>query len=256
MDILNAIILGIIEGLTEFLPVSSTGHLILTANILNVPQSDFVKSFEIAIQSGAILSVLVLYWKTLFLSLNVLTRVMVSFVPTAIIGVVFYRIFKDFLLGDESIVVASLIVGGIIIILYEVFFGDRRATDDEITKLSYKKCLLVGLFQSVSIIPGVSRAGATIIGGMIIGIKRETIVKYSFLLAIPTMLSATGFDLVQSAPEFSSDQTGILIAGFATSFIVGLLAIRYFLKFVKGNNLIPFGGYRIAVGLAFVLLIF
>jgi undecaprenyl-diphosphatase len=180
---------------------------------------------------------------------------MVSFIPTAIIGVVLYQTFKQFLLGNESIVIASLIVGGIIIILFEALFGKKRLPVDEITKISYKKCILIGIFQSISIIPGVSRAGATIIGGMTIGVNRETIVKFSFLLAIPTMLSATGFDLVQSSPEFSADQVGFLAAGFITSFVVALLAIRYFLKFVKNNNLISFGIYRIIIGIAFLMFI-
>jgi undecaprenyl-diphosphatase len=255
MDILNAIILGIVEGLTEFLPISSTGHLILTSHVLNVPQSDFVKSFEISIQAGAILSVVVMYWRTLFLDHQAVKRILVSFVPTALIGIIMYQTFKQFLLGNELIVVSSLLIGGAFIIIFELIFGKKELTVDEISKISYKKCILIGIFQSVSIIPGVSRAGATIIGGMAIGINRETIVKFSFLLAIPTMLSATGFDLVQSSPEFSLDQMGSLAAGFITSFVVALLAIKYFLKFVKNNNLLPFGIYRVIIGLAFLLFI-
>jgi undecaprenyl-diphosphatase len=166
-----------------------------------------------------------------------------------------YQTFKQFLLGNELIVVSSLLIGGAFIIIFELIFGKKELTVDEISKISYKKCILIGIFQSVSIIPGVSRAGATIIGGMAIGINRETIVKFSFLLAIPTMLSATGFDLVQSSPEFSLDQMGSLAAGFITSFVVALLAIKYFLKFVKNNNLLPFGIYRVIIGLAFLLFI-
>lgn len=253
MDILHAIILGIIEGLTEFLPVSSTGHLVLASDVLRIEQTEFVKSFEIAIQSGAILAVLALYWKKLFLDLKILKRVMVSFVPTAIIGIILYRTFKDVLLGNETIVVVSLVVVGAIIILFEVLVGDRRSSGSDISDMSYKKCFLVGVCQAVSIIPGVSRAGATIIGGMALGFKRETIVRFSFLLAIPTMISATGYDLVQSSPSFTADEFGILAVGFAVSFIVAILAIKVFLKFVQSNNLVSFGAYRIAIGIVFFL---
>lgn len=254
MDILHAIILGIIEGLTEFLPVSSTGHLVLASDVLGIEQTEFVKSFEIAIQSGAILAVLALYWKKLFLDLKILKRVMVSFVPTAIIGIILYRTFKDVLLGNETIVVVSLVVVGAIIVLFEVLVGDRRSSGSDISDMSYKKCFLVGVCQAVSIIPGVSRAGATIIGGMALGFKRETIVRFSFLLAIPTMISATGYDLVQSSPSFTADEFGILAVGFAVSFVVAILAIKVFLKFVQSNNLVSFGAYRIAIGIVFFLI--
>lgn len=254
MDILNAIILGIIEGLTEFLPVSSTGHLILVSSLLQLSQTSFIKSFEIVIQSGAILAVVVLYWRS-FLDRSVAKKVLIAFMPTAIIGLVLYKVFKQVLLGNDTLVIASLIIGGAVIILYEKFRGDKKSHIGEISQMSNKQCFLIGVFQSIAIIPGVSRSAATIIGGMSLGVKRETIVKFSFLLAIPTMLAATGYDMVQSYHDFSKDQMGFLAVGFVVSFIVALFAIKLFLKIVRTRSLSVFGIYRIVIGAVFLLML-
>lgn len=253
MDILSAIILAAVEGLTEFLPVSSTGHIILAATLLNIPQTEFVKSFELALEFGSILSVIVLYWR-LFLDLGVLKRLIVAFIPTGIVGLTFYNVFKEFLLGNTQIVLWALLLGGIFIILFELNYRER--TDiDTLSKIPYKHCLLIGIFQSISIVPGVSRSAPTIMAGLALGMKRETIVMFSFLLAVPTMIAASGFDLLMSFRQFSASQVDLLAVGFVTSFLVALPAIKLFLGFVKRNNFIPFGVYRIILVVAFFLFV-
>jgi len=255
MNLLSAVIFGIVEGITEFLPISSTGHLILTAQILKVLQSDFLKSFEIAIQSGAILAVLVLYGKTLFLDFKIFKRILVAFIPTALIGVIFYKIIKGCLLGNNQVVLWSLFIGGIILIIFELIHGEKKDATDELASVSYKQSFLIGIFQSIAIIPGVSRSAATIIGGLILGLKRKTIIEFSFLLAVPTMLAATFLDLFKSASTFSIDQFLFLSVGFLISFIVAILSIKFLLMFIKRHNFISFGIYRILIALLFWLVI-
>jgi undecaprenyl-diphosphatase len=249
MNFLNVIILGIIEGFTEFLPVSSTGHLILTSRLLAIPQTEFLKSFEISIQLGAILSVVVLYWRVLATDLRTLKKITVAFIPTAAIGLLFYRIVKTFLLGNSSVVLWSLLLGGIFIIIFELFYRQKGNPASDISSISYPQALLIGLFQSFAIVPGVSRSAATIIGGLSLGLKRRTIVEFSFLLAVPTMLAATGLDLAKNIKSFSAPQFGFLAVGFFTSFLVAALSIKFLLIFIKNNNFIPFGVYRILLAL-------
>jgi len=253
MDFIIAIILGIVEGLTEFLPISSTGHLILASQLLNVMQTDFVKSFEIAIQVGAILSIVVLYWKQLFLNLKILKRLVVAFIPTGIIGLLVYKTFKTVLLGNTDIVLVSLFAGGIFIVLFEKFWRQKQ-TLEKIENISYKQCVLIGIFQSFSIIPGISRAAPTILGGLALGLKRKTIVEFSFLLAVPTFLAATGYDLLQSAGSFSFAQFDLLAVGFVAAFVAAILTVKYFLAYVKNHDFTAFGIYRIIVAILFALL--
>ena len=253
MDIISAIILAIIEGATEFLPVSSTGHLILTAAILNVPQTDFVKSFELSLEFGSILSVVISYWR-LLLDWKILKRLAVAFTPTGIVGLLLYRVFKEVLLGNQQIVLWALFLGGAFLVLFELLYRERSTIDD-LSRIPYKHCLLIGLCQIISIIPGVSRSAPTIIGGLALGMKRKAIVLFSFLLAVPTMIAASGFDLINSAGTFSSGQVGILLIGFVTSFFVALAAIRLFLGYVGKHNFIPFGIYRIVLVVMFYLFV-
>ena len=253
MDVLSAIVLAVVEGLTEFLPVSSTGHIILAAVLLNVQQTEFVKSFEIALEFGSILSVVVLYWR-LFLDLEVLKRLVLAFMPTGIVGLALYRVFKEFLLGNEQIVLWALLIGGIFLILFELRYR-VRSDIDSLSKIPYKHCLLIGVFQSISIVPGVSRSAPTIMAGLALGMKRETIVMFSFLLAVPTMIAASGFDLLMSSSQFSASQFNLLAVGFVASFLVALPAIKLFLGFVKKNNFIPFGVYRIILVVVFFLFV-
>jgi undecaprenyl-diphosphatase len=253
MTLLQSLILGIVEGFTEFLPISSTGHLILASRLLGLAQTEFQKSFEISIQLGAIASVIVLYWRK-FLELPVLTRVITAFVPTGIIGLTLYHVVKTYLFGSETIVLWALGLGGVAIIVFELLHREADDAVADVDAISYTQALLIGLFQSISIIPGVSRSGATIVGGLILGLSRSTIVEFSFLLAVPTMLAATFYDLLKNASSFAPQQFGVLAAGFVSSFVVALLSIKFLLAFVRTNTFIPFGIYRIAVALAFAFL--
>ena len=253
MNIMTSAILGIVEGITEFLPISSTGHLILTSHLLRLQQTEFLKSFEIAIQLGAILSVMVLYGKRFLTDLNVLKRVIVAFIPTAIIGLALYKIIKQIFFGSTAIVLWSLLLGGVFLIVFELLYREKKDALDDIASISYPQALLIGLFQSIAVIPGVSRAAATIIGGLILGLKRKTIVEFSFLLAVPTMGAAVALDLVKSAGAFTGSDFLFLAVGFFVSFIVALIAIKFLLEFIKHNNFIPFGIYRIILALCFLI---
>jgi undecaprenyl-diphosphatase len=251
MNIVHALIFGIVEGVTEFLPISSTGHLMLTAKLLQVGQSEFIKSFEIAIQLGAILSVIVVYWDRLISGIRIWKRLLVAFMPAAIIGVFLYGMVKRYLLSNNEIVLWSLFIGGLFLIIFELLYRQKEGVVQELSGISYRQALVIGLFQSVAMIPGVSRAAATIIGGLVVGLKRKTIVEFSFLLAIPTMFAATAFDLFKSARVFKPDQLVFLATGFLVSFITAIIAIKFLLFFIKRHNFISFGVYRIIIALVF-----
>lgn len=253
MDMLDAVILGIVEGFTEFLPISSTGHLILTSSLLGLEATEFLKTFEIAIQLGAILSVVVLYWKK-FLDIEMLKKLCVAFLPTGVLGLLFYTLVKTYLLGSESVVLWSLLIGGIVIIAFEYFHGEQNE-EGSVESMTYRQSFLVGLFQAVAMIPGVSRSAATIIGGLALGLSRRTIVEFSFLLAVPTMAAATGLDLLKSADAFTSSQFGILFVGALVSFIVALISIKLLLGFVRRYTFTSFGVYRILLALLFFVFI-
>lgn len=249
MDIVHALILGVIEGITEFLPISSTGHLVLASYALNIPATDFTKSFEIIIQLGAILAIVVLYWKTLLLRRSYWPKLFLAFLPTAIVGFTLYPFIKHFLLSSPFITLISLLVGGIILIGIEKFYTEKEHHVSELQYITYQQAILIGIFQSISIIPGVSRAGATIIGGMLVGTKRKLAVEFSFLLAVPTMLAASGLDLIKSPATLSGGQFGVLSVGFVTSFVVALIVVKYFVQFIQKHTFIPFGIYRIILAL-------
>lgn len=253
MTILESILLGIVEGVTEFLPISSTGHLILVSSLLGVLQTDFTKSFEIAIQLGAILAVITLFWRS-FLKVETLAKVVVAFVPTGVIGFALYHILKSYLLGNTTVVVFSLFVGGIIFIVFERWIGTRELPTP--TPITYRQAFLVGVCQAVAIIPGISRSGATIIGGLALGIERAVIVEFSFLLAVPTMLAATCLDLAKSGFLFTRYEWLVLCIGFTSSFLVALPSVRWLLKYVRRHSFVPFGIYRICVALVFGAVLF
>ncbi len=256
MDILQTIILGIIEGITEFLPISSTGHLILANKILGLSQTEFAKTFEIAIQGGAILSVVALYWKA-FLNKEIIKRLIVAFLPTAILGFLLYKIIKGSLLNSEAIVLWALFFGGIVLIIFELFYK-KKSQEGLIQSpgdISYKKCFLIGCFQSLAMVPGVSRSGATIMGGLLSNISRKAIVEFSFLLAVPTMIGATSYDLLKSGASFSVNQAWILLVGMLVSFMVAFFSIKFLIKFIQKYSFIGFGIYRIILALVFFLLI-
>jgi len=252
MNFLDSIILGIVEGITEFLPVSSTGHLILTSALLKLGNSEFLKSFEISIQLGAILSVVLLYARRILTDRATIQKVVVAFLPTAVIGLLAYKAVKHYLLGNPLVVIASLLIGGIILIVFELW---QRKSPPQGKTISYTQAFLIGLFQSISIIPGVSRAAATIIGGLSVGIERKTIVEFSFLLAIPTMAAATGLDILKSGAHFSRFELELLATGLVVSFVVALLVVKLFLRFIQNHTFIPFGIYRILAAALFWFLI-
>jgi undecaprenyl-diphosphatase len=248
LGVRQALVLGIIEGITEFLPISSTAHLILASKALRLADTEFLKSFEIIIQLGAILSVVVLYWSK-FWHRPMFIKLVVAFIPTAIIGFTVYRAVKSYLLGNVPVVLAALIVGGIILIVFEKFRPQRDSPAD-FSEITYGRALLIGLFQSIAIIPGVSRSAATIIGGTSIGISKRTIVEFSFMLAVPTMLGATVLDLYKSQSALAGNYT-VLAVGFVVSFITATVAIKSFLNFIKKRDFAVFGWYRIALAVAY-----
>lgn len=259
MNIIASILLGIVEGVTEFLPISSTGHLVLASGLLGIAQSNFVKSFEIIIQLGAILAVVALYWQKLLTDLPVAKRVIIAFLPTAILGLTFYKIIKTYLLGNNLVVLGALFVGGLVLILFEIWQSRRSSIelegDEKIENISYWQAIVLGFCQSVAMVPGVSRSAATIVGGLALGIKRKTIVEFSFLLAVPTMAAATGLDLFKSSISFSSNEWGLLLVGFFVSFLSALLAIKSFLSYIQKHDFIAFGLYRIIIALVFFSLL-
>jgi undecaprenyl-diphosphatase len=248
LGVRHAVALGIIEGITEFLPISSTAHLILASRAMRLADTEFVKSFEIIIQLGAILSVVVLYWKK-FWHWPMFTKLVVAFIPTGIIGLTVYRVVKSYLIGNVPVVLAALVIGGIILIFFERYHPQTDAPAD-FSEITYGRALLIGLFQAISIIPGVSRSAATIIGGTSIGISKRTIVEFSFMLAVPTMLAASLYDFYKSHSALTGNYT-VLAVGFVVSFITAILAIKSFLNYIKKRDFALFGWYRIALALAY-----
>lgn len=248
MIILHAILLGIIEGITEFLPISSTGHLILGSEILGIAQTDFVTTFQIVIQVGAMLAVMVLYAKRIMNSASLWRKVLAGFIPTAIIGYALYALIKQFLLGNSSVVAWSLIIGGIIIILFEKWYGTKRRFGKDIEDISYREAIIIGLFQALAVIPGVSRSGATIIGGLVQNISREAIVEFSFLLAVPVICAAALLDIIKTPLVFTGYEWGILGVGTIVAFITAIFAITFFITYIKKHSFTVFGYYRIVIG--------
>ncbi len=255
MTLLHAIILGIIEGLTEFLPISSTGHMILASSVMGISDVEFVKTFEIFIQLGAILAIVVLYAKKYITDFGIYQRVIAAFVPTAVVGFILYKIIKSFLFGP-LVVSVSLIVGGIILIVIDKLKLFQKENNEKIEKLSLKKASYIGLAQSLSVVPGVSRAAATIVGGMSQGLTRQQATEYSFLLAVPTMLAATTLDLIKTPIDFTQDQMIFLFVGSVIAFVTAWVAVKLFTQFVAKHGFSVFGYYRIVLGLIFLVYFF
>ncbi|HIW88128.1 MAG TPA: undecaprenyl-diphosphate phosphatase [Candidatus Onthomorpha intestinigallinarum] len=254
MDVLETIIIAVVEGLTEFLPVSSTGHMIITQGILGVKSTDFVKLFTVCIQFGAILSVLVIYWRRFFQTLNFYWKLLVAFLPAAVVGFLAGD-FIDSVLENVLVVAVMLIVGGIFMLFVDKIFGK---TDPDQT-ITYKKSFFIGLAQCIAMIPGVSRSMATIVGGMSQRLSRKTAAEFSFFLAVPTMLAATGYKLMQAVLEpggvqMLSDNLSTLVLGNVVAFIVAILAIKFFISFLTRHGFKLFGYYRIIVGAAIIIL--
>lgn len=266
MNIFQAIILGVVEGITEFLPISSTAHLIITADWLKIPDTESLKSFLIAIQLGAILSVAVLYAKMLIKSPKIILKIAAAFIPTAIIGLAVYQVVKDVFMESIWLIATMLILGGIVLIILEKYFSKKQQllnsdnnTNQEsqepqkLEKMSYKQAVLIGIFQTLAVIPGVSRSAATIMGGLSLGLSRKNIVEFSFLLALPTMAAATFLDLYKEPPNLQGSEMIAWVIGLIVAFITAIISIKFLLHFIQKNNFIPFGWYRIGIGLLIML---
>ena len=250
MNITQTIILGIVEGVSEFLPVSSTAHLILTAKLLAIQDSEFLKSFEIIIQLGAILAVVTLYFKSFF-DISRMKVVVAGFMPTAVLGLVFYKAVKS-LLGDVYVVLASLLIGGIIMILFE-----KYSRHDEVrSEVTIRDAVKIGCFQALAFIPGTSRSAATIIGGMLLGISRPVIAEFSFLLAVPTMFAASALDIWKNKSVILNGNVVYLLVGFVTAYIVAMFSIKVFINYLKKHDFKPFGVYRIAISIVGFVIIY
>jgi undecaprenyl-diphosphatase len=249
----EAILLGVLEGLTEFLPISSTGHLTLAAHLLGIPiESDnFAKSFLIVIQLGAILAVLALYLPRFLRDLEVWKRIAFAFVPTGVIGFGLYHFIKERVLGNDLVVVCALIGVGVALLFVDRWLQGHKKYDD-INQMPLAQAALIGVFQGLAaLFPGTSRSGATIVGGMLSGLSRRAAAEFSFILAVPTMLAASGYDLLQSASTFPREGFGVMAIGFLAAFITALLTVRWLLGFVSRNTFVPFAIYRIALGLVY-----
>ena len=254
MTTLQAIILAIIEGLTEFLPVSSTGHMITASSFFGIAGDDFTKLFTIVIQLGTILSVIVLYFKRFFQSLDFYYKLFVAFIPAVIFGLLLSD-FIDDLLESPITVAVSLIIGGFLLLKVDEWFSNEQ----EESEISYLTAFKIGLFQCLAMIPGVSRSGASIVGGMSQKLSRKTAAEFSFFLAIPTMLGATikkSYDYYKAGFELSQDQVGLLIIGNVVGFFVALIAIKTFIDFLQKHGFKLFGYYRIVAGVAILLIHF
>jgi len=250
MTILDSIILGVIEGLTEFLPISSTGHLILVSHLLGLEQTAAHKTFEVSIQLGSILAVLFLFSQRLLVDKTLWLKIAVAFLPTAIFGFLFYKTIKS-LFGIETVAI-MLIIGGIIFLIIEYFRKDHDdSTDKTVDELTIKESLMIGLFQTLSMVPGTSRSGATMIGGLFARLSRKSAAEFSFLLAIPTMFAATAYDLFKNRNELVVDDYSLLAIGFTTAFLVAFITVKAMMKFLTTHTFVGFGVYRIVVGVVF-----
>ncbi|WP_231425077.1 MULTISPECIES: undecaprenyl-diphosphate phosphatase [Pedobacter] len=255
MNYFQAIILAIIEGLTEFLPVSSTGHMIIGSSFMGIASDPFVKLFTVAIQLGAILSVVVLYFKRFFKSINFYFKLIVAFIPAAVFGLLLSKKIDE-LLESPMAVGISLLVGGIILLFVDKWFDKPTINEEE--QISYLTALKIGFFQCIAMIPGVSRSGATIVGGMTQKLSRKLAAEFSFFLAVPTMFAATGkklLDFYKDGHTITPEQTNLLIIGNVVAFIVALLAIKSFIGYLNKHGFKMFGWYRIVAGLIIIILL-
>lgn len=252
MNIVHSIILGIVEGFTEFLPISSTGHLIIASKILGITDSNFLSSFEIIIQLGAILAVITLFFKELWGKWDIIKKVSIAFIPTIVIGLTAYSVVKKYLIGNITLVLWSLLIGGIIIVLFEKYFK----SDDNTKNINFKNAFWLGVFQTLAFIPGVSRSGATIIGGIALGLEKKAVVLFSFFLAIPTMFAASALDIYKSNFSFTSKEVLLISIGFITAYITAIIAMKSFLKFIQNNSFTSFGIYRIIIGIIGLMILY
>jgi len=258
MSPLQAIILAIVEGITEFLPISSTGHLIIVNSLMGLSEDQFAKLFIIVIQLGAILSVVVLYWKRFFSfgnmkkTIDFYLKLLVAFIPAVIFGLAL-KSYIDVMLGSVMVVAVALLLGGIFLLFVDKIFRKTETAPD--VEITYLMAFKIGMFQVISMIPGVSRAGATIVGGLTQRMNRKQAAEFSFFLAVPTMFAATAKDLYDNKDLLSNTNLGLILLGCVVAFVVALLAIRSFISYLTKHGFVIFGYYRIIVGALILLLL-
>jgi undecaprenyl-diphosphatase len=250
MTYAQAVIIAIVEGITEFLPISSTGHMIITETILGMNIDDFTKAFTVNIQFGAILSVIVLYWKRFLQSWTFYQKLLVAFLPAAVIGFLAGDIIDE-LLGNVVVVAITMLLGGILLLFVDNWFN--KTNEDQ--EISYLTALKIGFWQCIAMIPGVSRSAASIVGGMQQKLTRTNAAEFSFFLAVPTMAAASAYKLLKDYKHINTDNIGILAVGNIVAFIVAMIAIKTFITFLQKHGFRLFGWYRIIVG-AIILLLF
>ena len=253
MTLFQSILIALVEGLTEFLPISSTGHMILASTAMGIHEDEFVKTFEVFIQLGAILAIALMYIKRFFRNLTIYFKLITAFLPTAVVGFLAYDYIKAYLFSP-IVVSVSLILGGIILIFIDKKVAAQGSTVLEVEDISYKNAFFIGLCQCLSMVPGTSRAAATIIGGVFNGLDKRQATEFSFLLAVPTMLAAGGYDLLKADLAFTSEQLMLLGIGFVVAFASAWGAVKLFLTYVSTHGFTSFGWYRIGLGIVFLIL--
>lgn len=254
MDIFQSIILGTIEGITEFLPISSTGHLIVASKFLGIDQTNITKAYEVIIQFAAILAVILNYKdKFSIKKIELWKKLILAFIPIGTIGFIFSSQIKE--LFSVDIVAVMFIIGGVIFLIVEKYYKEKEHFINDVEQVSYKQALYIGIAQIFALIPGTSRAGSTIIGAMLVGLNRRASAEFSFLLALPVMCATTGYDLMKHYSDFSDANFMALAVGFITAFIVAYITIKIFLKFLENFTFVAFGIYRILFGLLLLVLL-
>jgi len=255
LDIFQAIIIGIIEGFTEFLPISSTGHMIVASKFLGIEETALIKAYEVIIQFAAILAVMLIYKeKITFKKMDLWVKLILAFLPIAIVGFILKDVIKT--LFTVEIVAWMFIIGGFIFLIVEYFYTPKEHHIKDVEQVSYTQALWVGFAQIFSLIPGTSRAGATIIGGLLSGLDRKTSMEFSFLLAIPVMATVTGYDLLKHYQDFADANWTAFIVGFVTAFIVAYITIKLFLVFIERFTFVAFGVYRIIFGIILLMIMY
>jgi undecaprenyl-diphosphatase len=255
MNTLQTIIIAIVEGITEYLPVSSTGHMIIAQKLLNVESTEFVKAFTVNIQFGAILSVIVLYWKRFFQTLDFYYKLIIAVIPALVLGFLLSD-YIDSLLENVAVVAVMLVLGGVLMLFVDNWFR----IEDRNQEMDWKRALKIGFFQCIAMIPGVSRSMATIVGGMTTKLSRKNAAEFSFFLAVPTMAAASGYKLVKlflepNGKALLMDNLSTLLIGNAVAFVVAMIAIKFFIGFLTKYGFKAFGYYRIVVGLALLIML-
>lgn len=258
MDIVQSIIIGIVEGITEFIPISSTGHMVIAEKLLGIKEDEFIKMFTVAIQLGAILAVVVLYWKKFFdfKNLHFYFKLFIGVIPAIILGLIFANKIDE-MLGSTIVIAVALLLGGIVLIFVDQFFKYPVIRSEK--QVSYFNSFTIGIWQCLAMIPGISRSAASIIGGMQQKLTRSAAAEFSFFLAVPTMVAATGYKLFkhyQVSGGFSGEEIKLLIIGNVVAFIVALMAIKFFIESLKKHGFRIWGIYRTIVGVILLILIY